>query len=176
MEVFSFPSSFSEPLGLPPCRISVAVIAELKSLPPHPAVVTFLRYAVPDSRALPAELGCGLSLDFADTSLSRGVAYRHLMVDEDASYGFMNMGVAPARAQADLRITGYLGFPATFVLVTLVVFGGCRSVSCAGVPADCLRWHTSFRSIWTLRPSACGRTAAMSRHRQDFEFGLGLRS
>ena len=61
MEVFSFPSSFSEPLGLPPCRIPVAVIAELKSLPPHPAVVMFLRYAVPDLRALPVEFCCGLS-------------------------------------------------------------------------------------------------------------------
>ena len=122
----------------------------------------FLRYAVPDLRALPVELRCGLSLVSADTSLSRGVVYRHLMVDEDESYGLMDMGVAPARARADLRITGYLGFSATFVLVTLVVFGGCRSVSCAGVPAACLRRHTSFRSIWTLRPSACGRTAAMS--------------
>ena len=80
MEVFSFPSSFSEPLGLPPCRIPVAVIAELKSLPPHPPVVTVLRYAVPDLRALPVELCCGLRLVSADTSLSRGVAYRRLMV------------------------------------------------------------------------------------------------
>ena len=72
MEVFAYPSSFSELLGLPPCRIPVAVIAELNILPPHPAVVMFHRFAIPDLRVLPVELCCGLSLAAADTSLSRG--------------------------------------------------------------------------------------------------------